>query len=292
MKKSQVLLVIFVLICVIASSALIMMAVKENKMYDDAERTVQNIVNEAVTGEYHSPEVYTEEHALIYLDSDDPLLRDIDFEYLNSVSDEVLCWIYIPDTYIDFYVMQEPNVGGSKYMWHDIYDQWNGVGSVFHPAYAPGVVDAQTIYFGHHMSSRSTQMFSTLLYWAEEEYGQEHHYLYVYYPDHAERWDLFSVQETDKNDPLYEYPYILGTQDCADLLEHLKTDSLYSIGPDVTNQMRITTLSTCRDRYAGGPGRFTLSFAPDMVIYYSDIGTDIIINEVETESVEETEVED
>lgn len=280
MKKSQILLILLVLICVIAASALIIMAMKEEKLYDDAERTVQNIVNEAVTGNYHEPEVFNELNEPIYLDSTDPLLREIDWEYLESVSDEILCWIYIPDTYIDFYVMQEPNIGGSKYMWHDINDMWNGVGSIFHPAYEPGVEDAQTIYFGHHMSSRSTQMFSTLLYWADEEYGREHHYLYVYYPDHAERWDLFAVLETDKDDIVYQYPYILGSQTYSRLLQHLVNDSLYNIGPSVTNTDRITTFSTCRDRYAGGPGRFIMSFAPDMTIYYSDIGTNIVVNEI------------
>ena len=279
MKKSQIALVVFVLICVIVAGILIKKAIDENAMYDEAERTVQNVVNEAVTGETHNPKVYTDDDEVLYLDADDPLLREIDFEYLKNTNSEVLCWIYIPDTYIDFYVMQEPKVGGSKYMWTSIHNKWNGVGSIFHPAYAPGVTDAQNIYFGHHMSSRSKQMFSTIPYWEDEEYGQAHHYLYIYYPDRAERWDLFSVLKTDKNDKLYEYPYILGSQDYADLLTHLKDDSVYQIGPVASNDKPITTFSTCRDRYAGGPHRFTLSFVPDMVVYYTDIGKGIVVND-------------
>lgn len=84
----------------------------------------------------------------------------IDFDALKKVNEDVVGWIYIPGTNVNYVVAQgETN---ETYLRNLISGEYNANGTVFMDMddTAPGLVDQQTTLYGHHMNDGS--MFSAV----------------------------------------------------------------------------------------------------------------------------------
>lgn len=200
---------------------------------------------------------------------DDNLLRVIDFNTLNEASDNVYGWIYIPDTHIDHYVMQEQKVGESYYLWRDIYGNKSSVGSILTPAVPDlGFEDAHTLIFGHRLIDK-TEGFSDLKSFRDVDYANAHKYVYLYFEDHVERWEAWTVNYDNihYDDMVYEIPFELKTDSYQNLLNHMSSTATHVLCDAPTNSDRTLVLSTCY----GGSGteyRLYVSYKPSAVYYY------------------------
>ena len=90
----------------------------------------------------------------------------VDWESLKAVNDDVVGWIYIPDTNVNFPVYQgETN---DTYLRTTATGEWSVGGQVFmdYENAAPGMVDRQTIIYGHHLNNGA--MFAQI-----DEYANE-----------------------------------------------------------------------------------------------------------------------
>ncbi len=90
----------------------------------------------------------------------------VDWESLKAVNDDVVGWIYIPDTNVNFPVYQgETN---DTYLRTSATGEWSVGGQVFmdYENAAPGMVDRQTIIYGHHLNNGA--MFAQI-----DEYANE-----------------------------------------------------------------------------------------------------------------------
>lgn len=88
-------------------------------------------------------------------DTDGKGIPEIDFDALRAVSEDIVGWIYIPNTRINYVVAQgETN---NTYLRHLPSGEYNENGTVFIDAEqtAPGVVEQQTTLYGHHMNDGS-----------------------------------------------------------------------------------------------------------------------------------------
>ena len=97
-------------------------------------------------------------------ESDGSGVPSIDFDALTKVNEDVVGWIYIPGTNINYAVVQgETN---DTYLRTLISGEYNASGSVFMDMddTAPGLVDQQTTLYGHHMNDGSmfTQVYDSL----------------------------------------------------------------------------------------------------------------------------------
>ena len=182
---------------------------------------------------------------------DKNLTRQIDFSELSAINSDVLSWIYMPDTNVDYYVMQEPAGmpdGEYKYIWRDIYGEENSWGSIFTP-YIPGGegADAHLILFGHRMRDR-TLGFSNLREFLDADYMASHPYVYLYYPEYSQRWRVWTACNPDFTDDIYRIVprYELGSAEYGELLLHIEEDLAEVTDgerPDVNTP--ILVLSTC-----------------------------------------------
>lgn len=85
---------------------------------------------------------------------DDGILT-IDFDALKKINEDVVGWIYIPDTKVNYVVAQgETN---DTYLRHLLSGEYNVGGTIFMDMddTAPGMVDQQTTIYGHHMNDGS-----------------------------------------------------------------------------------------------------------------------------------------
>lgn len=95
-----------------------------------------------------------------YSDKDASGVPIIDFNALAQTNPEVVGWIYVPDTNINYPVVQATD--NSKYL-NTLFDGTsNASGAIFldYEDTAPGMVDQQTTIYGHHMNDGS--MFNVI----------------------------------------------------------------------------------------------------------------------------------
>lgn len=79
-------------------------------------------------------------------------IPQIDFDALKKVSDDIVGWIYVPGTRINYVVAQgETN---NTYLRHLPNGEYSENGAIFMDmdGAAPGMVDQQTTLYGHHMN--------------------------------------------------------------------------------------------------------------------------------------------
>lgn len=190
--------------------------------------------------------------------STDPIDREINWIDLCKINSDVTCWMYIPDTQIDYPVLQEPRYGEYFYLRRDIYKKEFISGSLFIPKLPDGYTeDAHLLIFGHNM--RNGTMFSTLLEYKSNKFYTDHPYIYMYYPDRTEKWEVWSAYHTSQNDIVYHIPYELGTEEYVNLLNSIDSKKSYTTSiKDVTSDTNILSLSTC-DKTDNESGRFVLN---------------------------------
>ena len=194
--------------------------------------------------------------------SSDPMKREINWTDVLAVNPDVKCWIYIPETAIDYPVMQpEKWADNQYYLNHDVYKKSSSAGSIYMPAEVEGFEDRDVhqIIIGHNM--RNGSMFSDLLKYKEKGFWEVTPYVYLYYPDRTEKWMIYSPFHTTQSDEIYDMPYEAGTVLYKALLDHVESKKLYDTatnGPAVSAPL--LTLTTCdRTSSEGSNGRFVVN---------------------------------
>lgn len=194
--------------------------------------------------------------------SSDPMKREINWTDVLAVNSDVKCWIYIPETVIDYPVLQPAKWSDNQYyLTHDVYKKSSSAGSVYMPAEVDGFEDRNVhqIIIGHNM--RNGSMFSDLLKYKDKGFWEVTPYIYLYYPDRTEKWMIYSPFHTTQADEIYNMPYEAGTVLYQSLLEHIELKKLYDTatnGPVISAPL--LTLTTCdRTSTEGSDGRFVVN---------------------------------
>ena len=176
--------------------------------------------------------------------ADDPYaaaLRDIDFPALQETNEEVIGWILIPDTQINYPLLQTTD--NEYYLTHTWKKQYNAGGSVFMEQFCAGdMSDFNTIIYGHRMIDLS--MFGSLKYYKDDSYRQEHPAVYIATPERIFRYEVFAAHEPG----ITELTYRLGITDDKmkqAFLDFTLSRTVIDTGIVPTTEDRILTLSTC-----------------------------------------------
>lgn len=171
---------------------------------------------------------------------------DIDFEALQEeVNPDIYSWILIPDTPINYPIVQHPD-DNTYYMDYNLDGSKGYPGCIFTENYnSKNWEDVNTILYGHNM--RNGSMFSKLNSFADEDFFEEHPYIYIYSPDAVRVYQVFAAYEfsdlhlmtaCDWNDPEIVarfFSVVSGYPGIFDKTVDLHDDDRY------------LTLSTCRN---------------------------------------------
>ena len=111
--------------------------------------------------QYHEQDVINEElagYAKVSTDGSAP--PEVDWAALKAVNPEVVGWVQVPGTVVNFPVYQASD--NEKYLHTNAEGVYSVGGQVFLDAEntAPGMIDAQTIIYGHHL--RNGAMFKPI----------------------------------------------------------------------------------------------------------------------------------
>lgn len=257
-------LVFFVLICFFLSGGIYfgISALSDYFSYKSARDTWNDIKNEAYDPDYvPDPDSYynvSEESNDEEKKSSDKkedntdknMLLKIDFDFLNGKNKDAAMWIKIPETQVDYPVMQEPvypfspDMKAPEYLHKDIYKNYSVAGSLFMTATCKDVENvAHRVIFGHNMQDGS--MFACLSNYKNKDFYNSHRYFYVYYPDRTEKYKVCAAAHVDDESDVYKAPYRLDTEDYRHLLEYLSKVSYYDMDITLDASKPMFTLSTC-----------------------------------------------
>jgi len=181
------------------------------------------------------------------LEENAAFLLELDLAALRETNEDVLGWIYIPDSPIDFPLMDSAD--NADYL----NTTWDGksssLGSIFLECMNnPDLKDFNTIIYGHNI--RGGKMFGSLHWYRELVYRDEHPYVYIATDEGVRRYEIFAAYEA----PVVSDTYRLYFEDDArklSSLEHYVGSSVWHTDTELGVEDHILTLSTCT-----GTGRY------------------------------------
>ena len=187
-----------------------------------------------------------------------PMDRVINWDKITSANPQTKCWLYVPNTYIDYPVLQELKLGEWYYLDHDFSGNVTKSGSIVTAALPDGAdTDAHFMILGHNMKNQT--MFGTLRNYRTASFYKNNPYFYIYYPDRVEKWAVWSCYHTTESDIIYDMPYDLGSVSFGKLVKQINSQKSYPTDIDNTDpNKKVVTLSTCENIDGTHKGRFVV----------------------------------
>lgn len=170
-----------------------------------------------------------------------------DYAELYRVNNDLVGWIQIPGTQIDYPVMQTPN-SPDYYLHRDFYEEYSRHGTIFvrESCDVTAPSDNVTIY-GHRMKDGT--MFAGLTAYTEEEFYKEHRYIYFDTLTEYHTYEILSVFITTATKGQgFRYHAFENAESEAefnDFVETCRDLSLYDTGVTAKLGDKLITLSTC-----------------------------------------------
>ncbi|MGN0243714.1 MAG: class B sortase [Lachnospiraceae bacterium] len=123
----------------------------------------------------------------------------VEEEALRNMNSDYCAWIRIPDTPIDYPVVQGKD--NEYYLHHTFTGQENASGAIFMSVDNDGFEDKNTVLFGHNM--RNQTMFGSLKNYQDEGYWRKHPIIEIIREGKRYRYKIFfaasvSLTEVDK----------------------------------------------------------------------------------------------
>lgn len=168
-------------------------------------------------------------------------MAQIDLAALREVNEDVIGWIRIPDTKIDFPLMQGED--NDYYLNHAWDGRKTSVGSIFlEHRNNPDLTDYNTIVYGHNMNDGS--MFAGLKKYDSTFYWEKHPYVYLTTGQGVYRYEVFSSYKADVEGVTYGLSFNQVETRAKFLLNAMEKTRL-DTGITPRENDRILTLSTC-----------------------------------------------
>lgn len=245
-KKKNLIYKIGFVIFAVAFLVIVGIMIRNYFAEQKAQEQFENLSTQVVEKDEAGTETETEVDILAELGIEVPE-KNLDWEALQETNEDIYAWIYIPNTNVDYPILQHPTL-------NDYYLDYN----LDHSKGYPGCIysqvtynskdftDFNTVLYGHNM--RNGTMFRTLHNFEDETFFEENRYVYVYTPDRVYVYDIFAAYTFDDRHILIHFDnanmsdredYLEEVFGIRDMSAHFREDV------DVTTESNILTLVTC-----------------------------------------------
>lgn len=170
----------------------------------------------------------------------------VDFAALQKQNPDVYAWITIPDTEIDYPILQSPE-DNRFYLEHSIDGSESAEGCIFTENFnSKDFEDPNTVIYGHNMKNGS--MFGGLHDYRDRDFFDQNREVMICTPDAVRRYEIFAayfyddrhiLESFDFDDPWIYRQYLNRIFAIRDMNACIDRDI------DVGVEDRIITLSTC-----------------------------------------------
>jgi sortase B len=172
--------------------------------------------------------------------------KNLDWDGLYEQNEDIYAWIYIPNTQVDYPVLQHPT-DVNYYIDYNIDGTKGYPGCICSQNYnSTDFRDPNTILYGHNMKNGT--MFGTLHNYEDAEFFDENPYIYIYTPDTTYVYEIFAACTVSDEHLMHAYNF----WEVSDFISFV-SNVCNSRG--MTNQVRedrevsygdyLLTLSTC-----------------------------------------------
>ena len=231
MNKGVYYAILAVLVCVFAFSAYKlgsywMEKVRSDKLLDDMSSFVD-------TDDGTKDDETTKD------EEGDPEKIVVDFEAMSELNDDIIAWIYCPNTQINYPIVQGSD--NDYYLAHLLDGSYNANGTIFmdyqnHSDFS----HANTLIYGHNMKSGA--MFNAVIAYKQQSFYDEHPYMYIMTPEQNYRLELFAGCVVESISDIYDFA------PSKDVINACIKNSTFDAAIDYPTH-KIVTLSTCTYEY-------------------------------------------
>lgn len=252
MNKKYIIILSLLIVILAISSFFIIKEFAENKKEIDIYDDLQEIVIEENT-DIDTTNVDTEIEK-----SEGESSNKYNLENIAKINSDVVGWIKIGNTNIDYPVMQN----GDYYLHRNIYKNYSSHGTPYLAEYCNIQYSDNLIIYGHHMNDNS--MFAQLDNYKKHSFYENHKYIkfYSYYNGKTieKTYEVAiafkTVVYSDKGFKYYNYTNFSDVQELNDFIENCRKLESYNTGIDINYGDKLITLSTCE--YSQKNGRIVV----------------------------------
>ncbi|MDO4413597.1 MAG: class B sortase [Erysipelotrichaceae bacterium] len=220
---------------------------KERQKYAVAKQSYEDIRNQTVVKPVPTPEI-DEEKRDVYKPR-----KDIDWEALKAIDENVVAWIEMEGSSIDYPVAH--GVNNDQYLRHLIDGNYNEAGTIFVDyRNQRGFNDRNTVLYGHHMLDEPL-MFAEIENYESQEYYDSHKVIMIHTPDGE--YDMYPVAgyKTTGTGGYLKFEFS-DDQDYLNYVSGFVQRSTFVSEETITADDQMMLLSTCS--YDVANGRFVL----------------------------------
>ena len=166
----------------------------------------------------------------------------MDFTELRKKNEEIIGWIKLDETMIDYPIVQGSN--NSYYLSRSAEKRSSKSGAIFLDYRAEkDFSNFSSVIYGHNM--KAGMMFGGLVKFKDKIYFDEHKAGYLYMPDETYKLQIISVAITQPDSEYYRYAFSSEAEKIAHI-EMMKSTALHwKEDEGLSNEDKILLLSTC-----------------------------------------------
>ena len=172
-------------------------------------------------------------------------------EDLMAINKDVVGWITIKDTHIDYPVVQGKD--DMEYINKDVYGEFALSGSIFLSCLnKKDFSDPYNLVYGHHMANGG--MFGDVVSFTEKSYFDKHQTGELYLPDKTMKIELFACVKTSATDSYIYNPQNISsnTENFHIFLDYVRENAVCYRESNIKNDDKIIGLSTCSEAVTNG----------------------------------------
>lgn len=252
MNKKYIIILSLLIVILAISSFFIIKEFAENKKETEIYDDLQEIVIE------ENPDLNTTNVDTEIEKSEEKSSNKYNLENIAKINSDVIGWIKIENTNIDYPVMQN----GDYYLHRNIYKNYSSHGTPYLAEYCNIQYSDNLIIYGHHINDNS--MFAQLDNYKKHSFYENHKYIkfYSYYNGKTieKTYEVAiafkTVVYSDKGFKYYNYTNFSDVQELNDFIENCRKLESYNTGIDINYGDKLITLSTCE--YSQKNGRIVV----------------------------------
>lgn len=205
-------------------------------------------MNDEIRNEYYeSEDGFEADHSInlpghIFDPNED---RSHKFKRLWDINGDIVGWIRVPGTKIDYPVVQTKD--NDYYLRRNLKKEWAIRGTAFMDYRSEGKAgDLNTVIYGHNMKDGT--MFGNLSKYKKKTFFEENQYIEYDYPGGTTKWQVFSAYIYKSENDYFKATFF-DEEDYQGYLQDCKNRSIYDTGVLVEDGGRMLTLMTCTYEY-------------------------------------------
>lgn len=232
-RKTNIISKIIIFICII----IIIFS-----LYNIVTWILENYNNNSLLNDVQAKTIITQEPIII--DGKNINKRNYDFSELLTKNPQTVGWIYVPNTNIDYPVVQTDN--NDYYLNHSFNNSTNSAGWVFADYRSDTHNSCNVVIYGHNRKDKS--MFGTLKNVLNEDWRSYEENLYISFatPEGTHIYRIFSAficNDSDVNS--YLETSFTSSENFNKYIQKLQKRSAYNFNTNLENTEKMITLYTC-----------------------------------------------